>query len=242
MIPLVPQSPTSLVIGLLLIAGVILSICFRKLTPLAAWTGGIIGWIIYCGAGVTGFLLLVTFFVLGTLATSWHRKEKNDFDSEGAAAEMRKPGQVLANGGAAAMLALMALFYERGLPQLMIAATFASATADTFSSELGVIYGRRFYNCLTWRRDTRGLDGVVSLEGTLIGIAGASVIAVIYSAGAGWSRDFFVIVLAGAIGNFVDSILGATLERKKLLRNDGVNFLSTVAAALVAGLTKMFLI
>jgi len=33
---------------------------------------------------------------------------------------------------------------------------------------------------------------------------------------------------------FVDSFLGATLERRRLLNNDAVNLLSTIAAALFA--------
>ena len=40
----------------------------------------------------------------------------------------------------------------------------------------------------------------------------------------------------GAIGGlFVDSLLGATAERRGWLNNDAVNFLSTFAAAVIAG-------
>jgi uncharacterized membrane protein len=39
----------------------------------------------------------------------------------------------------------------------------------------------------------------------------------------------------GAVGGlFVDSLLGATAERRGWLNNDAVNFLSTVAAAVLA--------
>ena len=41
----------------------------------------------------------------------------------------------------------------------------------------------------------------------------------------------------GAVGGlFVDSLLGATAERRGWLNNDAVNFLSTVAAAVIAAL------
>lgn len=39
---------------------------------------------------------------------------------------------------------------------------------------------------------------------------------------------------AGVFGLFFDSLLGATLERKGWLNNDGVNFLSTASAAAFA--------
>ncbi len=39
----------------------------------------------------------------------------------------------------------------------------------------------------------------------------------------------------GAVGGlFVDSLLGATVERRGWLNNDAVNFLSTLAASLIA--------
>jgi uncharacterized membrane protein len=42
----------------------------------------------------------------------------------------------------------------------------------------------------------------------------------------------FLIACAGGIfGLFFDSLLGATLEERGWLNNDGVNFLSTMSAA-----------
>jgi uncharacterized protein (TIGR00297 family) len=141
----------------------------------------------------------------------------------------------LANGGVGGLLGLLAWCFpqQKDLFQLMIAAAFSSATADTLSSELGSVYGRKFYDILSFKNDKRGLDGVVSLEGTLFGMAGSLVIAIIYSIGFGWGLNFIWIVIAGTIGNAVDSLLGAMFERKGFLHNDLVNFFNTLAAALV---------
>jgi uncharacterized membrane protein len=42
--------------------------------------------------------------------------------------------------------------------------------------------------------------------------------------------------VGAAGGLFADSLLGATAERRGWLNNDAVNFLSTFAAAVIAGL------
>jgi uncharacterized membrane protein len=43
-----------------------------------------------------------------------------------------------------------------------------------------------------------------------------------------------IVVLSGFLGTVVDSLLGATLERRGWLTNDLVNLLSTGAAAAMA--------
>lgn len=146
----------------------------------------------------------------------------------------RNAGQVLANGGAGGLLALAAYIFPQYSPLLtiMIAAAFSSATADTLSSELGSIYGQRFYDIISLKKGQRGSDGVISIEGTLFGLAGSAVIAIIYAIGFEWNEKVFWIIIAGTIGNLTDSILGATLERKGIIKNNTVNFLNTAVAAL----------
>ena len=231
------HSAKDIIVLLLLLVGVAASIRWKKLTIPAAFTGGVVGWLVYSGGGCTGILMLAAFFVLGTAATGWHARHRPS-DNESSAQSTRTIGQVLANGGVAAIAGLGILYLpeHRQTLEVLMAASLSSATADTLSSELGMVYGRRYYNVLTWRRDQRGLDGVVSLEGTLIGVAGSSIIALLYTAGHSWNSGFWIIILSGAIGNLTDSILGASLERKGWLGNDMVNFLNTLTAGLLGGL------
>jgi uncharacterized membrane protein len=59
---------------------------------------------------------------------------------------------VLANGGVAALFGLLMLLVAGPIAPLfavLMAAALSSAMADTLSSELGTVYGSRFYNIIT---------------------------------------------------------------------------------------------
>jgi uncharacterized protein (TIGR00297 family) len=217
---------------LILIAGVAYSISARKLTVMAAFTGAAVAILVFAGAGFTGLAMMTIFFILGSAATSVKSKTKQELNA--AEKGGRTTGQVLANAGTAALCGILILTLpaQTHILQLMMAASFASATADTLSSELGMVYGKRFFNIITLKPDVRGLDGVISREGTLIGVIGSVSIAVVYAIGMGWATNLIWIVVAGTFGNLTDSVLGAVLERKGLINNNIVNFLNTLIAAL----------
>jgi uncharacterized protein (TIGR00297 family) len=226
---------TDWVVLLFICAMVTASIVFRKLTVAGAFTGGILAALLYKGAGITGIVMLGAFFVAGSAATAFGRSRKEQLGIAEKNKGQRNAWQVLANGGVAALAGLLAWVYPQhaGLWQLAAAASLASASADTLSSELGSVYGRSFYNILTFKKDKCGLDGVISVEGTLWGIAGSVLIASIFVIAYGNIVLALWIVLAGFIGNMADSILGASLERNGWLKNDQVNLLNTFIAALM---------
>jgi uncharacterized protein (TIGR00297 family) len=234
------MSISEIIIYSILLLGSALSYTAKKLTLAGAVTGAIVGLLMYKGAGLTGLMILAAFFITAIWATKWQVAKKTAIGAAEENKGRRTSGQVLANGGVAALLGALSWYHPAYSPilQIMMAGSFAAATADTLSSELGMVYGRRFYNILTLKKDQRGLDGVVSLEGTLIGMLGAILIAIVYSIGFGWGLSFCWIVLAGFIGNLADSILGASVERKGWIGNNWVNFLNTaVGAGLIATLS-----
>jgi len=223
-----------IVFGLLL-TGMFFSFRLKKLTLGGTAAAGLIGFIVFIGAEYLGLVLLAFFFVSGTLVTAHKSSQKNDNLKKALEENRRTAGQVFANGGCAALVALFACFDEEnsGLYIAMMTASLASATSDTFSSELGTVYGKRFYNCLSFKPDLKGENGVISLEGIVFGIIGAALIAGIYSLFTGYFNNIFGIITAGLVGNLSDSILGATLERKHYINNNVVNFISSAIAALV---------
>ena len=83
----------------------------------------------------------------------------------------------------------------------------------------------------TWKAVSPGVDGGVSLRGTLAAVVAASLIS-----GAAVALNLIPvhftlpIIYAGVLGSLVDSLIGALLERRGVLSNDVVNLLSTAAA------------
>ena len=219
---------------ILTLAGMFLSYYRNKLTVAGSLSGGIIAMLVYAGAGTTGFVMMTAFFILATLATSYKKNEKTKSLSVGHSLK-RNASQVWANGGVAAVAGAFALYFGRNpVYPLIIASVFSSAAADTISSELGMVKGKRFFNIISFKPEKKGLDGVISLEGSLWGLAASTFIAGIYFVEFGSATHFAIIILAGTIGNLADSVLGALFERRKLIGNDVVNLFNTIIAAVVS--------
>jgi len=198
-------------------------------------TGGFLAFSIFLGCGFAGLALLFTFFFAGTLASKWRWREKVAAGLAQEAKGKRSTRHALANGGVAAVCGLLAWFFADHAPifAAMAAGALASATADTLSSELGNVYGRRPVSILTLKPEPRGRDGVVTLEGTLLGACGALLLAVITLAFGATAWMAGAVLLAGVLGNLADSLLGATLQRSGRMNNDTVNAANTLAASLV---------
>lgn len=114
-------------------------------------------------------------------------------------------------------------------------AALAEAAADTLSSELGQILSGHPRMITTFRKAEPGTDGAISLGGTAMGIIAAAAVAAAGAWALGGGTPIFIISWAGGVfGLFFDSLLGATLERRGLINNDAVNFLSTASAAACA--------
>jgi uncharacterized protein (TIGR00297 family) len=86
----------------------------------------------------------------------------------------------------------------------------------------------------TLKKVPPGTDGGISVVGTAAGIIGAGVIGV-----SAYILGIFpdpyttlkIAIIAGTVGCFVDSILGAVLERRNYISNEYVNLIATITGA-----------
>jgi uncharacterized protein (TIGR00297 family) len=233
---------TALIISLGLALLVFLA---RAATPLAALTGGVITAVLTVAplpvSGLSSWYhsalpSLLALFLLTFSATRFGRGKKQRL---GVAEDKRgrNAAQVAANLGVAGLGAAAALSHP--LPgtcyAVVVAAALAEATADTLASELGEVLGGQPVMVTTRHRVPPGTDGAISLAGTLAGSIGAVLVVLVATLNLGLGVSDAVCAGFGAVGGlFVDSLLGATAERRGWLNNDAVNFLSTLAAAVIA--------
>jgi uncharacterized protein (TIGR00297 family) len=198
--------------------------------------GFLVGFVIYAFLSWQGYLLLMAFFVIGSACTKFGYRKKAAARLAQEDKGRRGARHALANAGVATACAVFATMTGHPvLFALAFAGAFATAAADTSSSEIGQLLGRRTYLVTTFRPVPRGTEGAVSLEGTLAGVLASLVIAALGAALGLFSwKGVPVVVFAAFVGITFESVVGAALEKRQLLDNEALNFLNTLVGALVA--------
>lgn len=208
-------------------------------------TGVIMALLAIVLGGLAWFAVLLAFFGIGGLSSKYRYEEKRAFGVAEANRGARGSRNVLGNA-TVAMLALLgyAAAYSGIIAINPIVFLFgfvgslAAALGDTLSSEIGVLCGPPRL-ITTFERVEPGTDGGVTIEGVLVGVTGAGIIAVVSMVLFGFGILAGLIILAaGVLGMFADSILGATLEGR-LIGNQAVNFLATLVGGLLAATTVL---
>jgi uncharacterized protein (TIGR00297 family) len=207
----------------------------RGVTTAGAIAGATICFALLWAAGIGAFAALLTVFLLTWIATRIGYSRKQHLGTAEARTG-RDALQVFANLGMAAGCTVVYATF-RPDPRLLVAmaAALAEAAADTVSSEIGQAVGGTPRLITTWRKVTPGTDGAITLAGTLAGATAAVAVAFVCALAHifAW-KSLAVCAAAGVAGMLFDSLLGATLERRRVLGNNAVNFASTIIAAVLA--------
>jgi uncharacterized protein (TIGR00297 family) len=188
----------------------------RALSSGGAVAATAVGGSVVAGSGIRGGGMLLAFFITSTLLG---RLPAGDHPEQRRGRE-RDAVQVMANGGVAAILALASsLSRERTRPLFMagFGGAVATATADTWATEIGSRSGTRPRSILTLQSTAPGASGGVTMAGLVASAVAAALIGLMASASVAStarhpSRRTIPIALGGFIGALVDSVLGATVQ------------------------------
>jgi len=183
----------------------------------------ITGGLIFGFGGLAGAALLLAFFISSSLLSRFKDSKKEKLAEKFSKGSQRDLAQALANGGLAALGSVGWGLTGNPLWWVAMAAALATANADTWATELGVLNRTQPRLITTGRVVEVGTSGGVSLGGTLAATGGAllialvAVIAIIFdpslrALGSQLILLGVVITLAGLAASLFDSLLGATVQ------------------------------
>lgn len=241
-----------------LLTGVLCALAYWK--DILTWDGSVAAFVVGMVIGIFGdvtWLFLLLFFLLSSfLATRYRFALKEAMGVQEGQRGERRVSNVLANGIAPMAVAAISLAVPSSFPKEVSGVVFLSALsvagADTLASEIGVL-SRRTYLITNLKPVPAGTDGGVSLLGMMCALGAA-----LYTALVGWfvlsyaartygltqtmpaaPSSLLIPMAVGFIGCQIDSVIGATLERRGLVNKKTNNLISTSAGAILAYLLVM---
>lgn len=238
----------------------------KKWLKLSGIAGAVVsGAIILYFSGLSGFLLLLFFFLAGSMLS---KALKRDIRSEKKGSE-RDISQVMANS----LPAIAALFIGYFTPYkeaalIAYASALAEALADTWAGDFGMLSDKDPLSIVTMTRVPKGISGGVTAMGFAGAMSASLLMALLYVGTFTLSIEALLIISgAGFLGSVLDSFLGATIqvhyrdkngcltehsesdgeknERARgipLIDNDAVNLLSGLFSMTLALLISMVVI
>jgi uncharacterized protein (TIGR00297 family) len=175
------------------------------------------GTLIFGFGGWRWAILLLAFFVSSSGLSHAFKGRKRSLGEKFSKGSRRDAGQVLSNGGLAALFAALHPFFPDAVwVWVGFAAALAAVNADTWGTELGVLNpsAPRLITRLRQRVE-KGTSGGVSLAGSVASFAGAALLGILAGffspTGAGVNLALLV-TLAGFAASLFDSFLGATVQ------------------------------
>lgn len=256
----------------LLLSGLIAALAYWRGSLARSGAAGalLVGTLVYGFGGWVWGVLLALFFVSSSLLSHYKEQEKQAVAEKFDKGHRRDMGQVLANGGAGALVALLHGWFPLAVWLPLFVGTMATVTADTWATELGTLSQRPPRLITSGRVVPVGTSGGISLFGTAVSFAGGLLIGL--TAGLLTQSNVSTLALTGGIGGLAgslfDSFLGATVQQiyfceqcqketeKKVhhgqptrplrgwrwMNNDLVNFLASVFGGITAVLVFQLLV
>lgn len=184
----------------------------RALSLSGAIAATLVGTIVMGAGGWNPAILLVLFFLSSSLFTRISRVLRPDRQALFAKGSRRDARQVLANGVLPALFSILMHVLPVVNWSVGIVGALATAAADTWATEWGVLARRQPRRITDWHPVSAGTSGGITPLGTFGSVLGALLIA-----GAAELPDFstrliLVGLISGLVGSMLDSVLGATIQ------------------------------
>ncbi|MCP4358585.1 MAG: DUF92 domain-containing protein [Chloroflexi bacterium] len=190
---------------------------------LAVWRGSlsrsgavgalIVGTLIFGFGGWQWGALLAIFFISSTLLSHYKETEKQAVAEKFDKGHQRDMGQVFANGGAGAVVALLSFLFPFPIWLPIFCGVMGTATADTWATELGTLSQRPPRLISNGRIVPIGTSGGISPFGTAVSFAGGLLIGLAAVLLTGQWGLLLAGGIGGLCGSLFDSLLGATVQQ-----------------------------
>jgi len=217
----------------------------KLLTPAGYGNAWVLGVIVWGALGWQGYATVLFYFFVGSAVTKVGMAQKEAYGIAEARGGVRGPGNVWGSALTGALCALALVGVRWFLPESLVlwqpllalgfVASLATKLSDTTATEIGKAYGRRTFLITTLQPVPRGTEGAVSLEGTLAGLLGSVVLALVaWAVGLIAGNGVILCAIAAFIATTAESLIGATIEEKlSWLSHDLVNIINTTIGAAV---------
>ncbi|MFA4823664.1 MAG: TIGR00297 family protein [Methanoregula sp.] len=198
------------------------------------FSAALVGIILLVFADARWFMIMLAFFILGSVATKYKFEYKKRIGVEQGRGGARGYRNVFANGIVAAAAAVLYGVFQDPIFIVMYVGCVATAAADTLASEIGVTGGIP-YMITTFRKVPIGTNGGVTLVGESVALFGGLAVSVVaFLLGVITLPMVAICTFAGFIGTNIDSLAGATFENRGIWGNAGTNLIATIGGGLVA--------
>jgi uncharacterized protein (TIGR00297 family) len=202
--------------------GAVVSFWRKSVDAGGAVVGAALGTVILVAAGPLLWLIFAAFVLSSTAFTRFHASKKERFAEIHEKGARRDALQVLANGGVGMLFALLLRLTGEPVFAFAFAASFASANADTWASEIGALSRREPVSLVTFRSVACGTSGGVTALGLAASLCGALLIALLFAVAgasslpsvAGMAFLAGITTAAGVFGSILDSLLGCTIQAR----------------------------
>ena len=214
---------------------------FKALTFGGAVASFFVGYIVGIFGSIEWLVLLVGFTLVGLAITRMDISDKRANGliegQNGERTHLNVIGVGLPSCIIAVLYAIIHTYvswrYDFALTVAFIC-TLTVAAADTVASEIGT-RDKKVWLITTFERVKRGTNGGVSILGTVSSLVAATLTCLI-----GWLLIFgefdilmIIPIIAGFLGNIIDSVLGASLESRGMISKYTNNCVSAIFGAVI---------